>query len=330
MSLRPIFLLSLPRSGSTLVQRVLGAHEEVSTAPEPWVLLPQVYAMRERGMYAEYGQVPSARAIREFVERLPGGPDDYTAELRSFIVALYARASEGRGTYFLDKTPRYHFIAEDLYRIFPDAGFVFLWRNPLGVVASIVETWAGGRWNVERWRSDLFEGVANIVAGYEAHADRSFAVGYEQLVSDPLQAWPPLFDYLELSFDPSLLSSFSAVRLKARMGDPTGSQEYDTLSTDPVDKWKRTLGTPVRRRWCRSYLQWIGEHRLGVMGYNLGGLLAELDSVPRTPGKLGSDLARGAYGWGNRVGRRTAARILWRKRPAGGQDLTSKGQISSP
>jgi hypothetical protein len=46
MSARPtaIFLLSLPRSGSTLAQRILAAHEGIATTSEPWILLPYGYA----------------------------------------------------------------------------------------------------------------------------------------------------------------------------------------------------------------------------------------------------------------------------------------------
>ena len=40
MSVTPVFIFSLPRSGSTLTQRVLTAHDGVASAAEPWVLLP--------------------------------------------------------------------------------------------------------------------------------------------------------------------------------------------------------------------------------------------------------------------------------------------------
>jgi hypothetical protein len=309
-----LFLLSLPRSGSTLVQRVLAVHDEISTAPETWLLLPQVYATRERGAFAEYGHTPASRAIREFAERLPGGAADYDEELRRFVLALYARASGGKGTYFLDKTPRYHFVADDLFRIFPDAKVVFLWRNPLAIVASITETWGRGRWNVGRWRSDLYDGVANLVSSYEANAARAHAVRYEDLVQDRPVAWQELFDYLELAFDPSALKRFRAVDLRARMGDPTGTSRYEKITAESLERWKTTLRTPVRKRWCHSYLERIGEARLSTMGYELQELIGALDAVPISARRLPSDLARGAYAWFNRVGRHAAAALLWRKR----------------
>jgi len=48
-----IFILSLPRSGSTLLQRILGGHSQVHTVAEPWLMLNPLYALRETGIEAE-------------------------------------------------------------------------------------------------------------------------------------------------------------------------------------------------------------------------------------------------------------------------------------
>jgi Sulfotransferase family len=310
----PIFLLSLPRSGSTLVQRVMAAHEEIATAPEPWILLPQVYALRERGAYAEYGQIPSSRAIREFIERLPRGTTDYDDGLRSFVLGLYSKAAKEHERYFLDKTPRYHLILDDLFRIFPEARFIFLWRHPLAVVASIVETWGRGAWNLAQWHVDVNDGLSNLVGAFEEHSAQSFAVRYEDLVASPTSAWPSLFDYLEIPFDPRTLETFDSVDVAARMGDRTGSRNYRTLATEPLTKWHATVRNPFRQRWCRSYLRWIGAERLEIMGYDLEVLLDELDNVPGSGQHLGVDLLKNGYAWSKRVGRERAAAFLWQRR----------------
>jgi hypothetical protein len=313
---RPIFLLSLPRSGSTLVQRVLASSSEIETAPEPWFLLPQVYALRERGAEAEYVQVSSARAIRGFAERLPSGLADYHAEVRALALRLYdLAAGDAESRFFLDKTPRYHLIVHDLFELFPDARFVFLWRNPLAVAASIVETWAGGHWAVQRWHVDLFDGVANLTDGFRAHESAALGVRFEDLVGDPSTTWPQLFAYLDVPFEPAVLTTFSGLDLRSRMGDPTGVERYDELSTEPLEKWRATLRSPVRKRWARGYLRWIGADRLAVMGFDLEDLLRELDSVPtKARGSLG-DVVRGAYWHADRTGRDRAARLLWRRLP---------------
>jgi hypothetical protein len=311
---QPIFLLSLPRAGSTLVQRVLAAHPEVSTTPEPWLLLPQVFAMRERGMLVRYGHVPAARAIREFAARLPNGDQDYVTELRRFVLALYSKASGGRGRYFLDKTPRYHLIAEELWRIFPEARWIFLWRNPLAVAASIVATLGNGRWRPDRWRIDLLEGPRNLVSAYEGHRNEAFAVRYEDLITDPMSTWPRLFGYLDLEFDFSLLDALPSVQLSGRMGDRTGAARYRSLSTEPLEKWKGIMSSPVRKRWCRTYLRRIGNRELAVMGYDLHSLLADLDALPVEGRRLGADLANGVYAWTLGAGQRAAMRFFGPRR----------------
>ena len=62
--------------------------------------------------------------------------------------------------YFLDKTPPYAHFLPELLRIFPEAKFVALWRNPLAVVASIVETFCGGRWEPDRYPLSLYAAPA--------------------------------------------------------------------------------------------------------------------------------------------------------------------------
>ena len=316
MKRQPIFVLSLPRSGSTLVQRVLASHDEIATTPEPWFLLPQVYALRERGIVAEYVQVSSVRAIREFADGLPNGLDDYRAEVRELALRLYDRAASGEGRYFLDKTPRYHLIIDDLFELFPEAQFIFLWRNPLAVAASIVETWAKGRWAVQRWHVDLYGGVENLVEGYRAHSEHALAVRFEDLVSSsPLDTWSRVFAHLDLGFDEALLVDFADLKLTARMGDPTGQERYRTLDVEPIQKWRTTLATPVRKRWSRGYLEWIGRDRLSIMGYDLDDLLSELDTVPTELRRSASDVARGLYWWADRASRERASRLMWRRLP---------------
>ena len=296
-SIFPIFIFSLPRSGSTLAQRTLAAHEAVSTTSEPWLLLPYVYATRAKGVYAEYTHEGAAGAIEDFSRALPGGTEDYVAELREFVLRLYARAADDNAQYFLDKTPRYDLIAEEVISLFPQGKFIFLWRNPLSVVASNMETWSGGKWRLYTQKIDYFDGLASLVAAYERHQDRACAVRYEDLLLDPEQEWRRVFEYLNLKFDPDLLTTFTEVKLTGRMsGDPTGSTQYQSVAREPLEKWKQTLTNPLRKAWCRRYVNWIGAERLGTMGYDMEHLLTELNNIPTTSRLLLSDTLRLGYG----------------------------------
>ena len=292
----PLFLLSLPRSGSTLTQRVLAAHGAIATASEPWILLPYLYTLREYGIYAEYNHRALVQAVEDFCEVLPGGRQSYIAEIREFALRLYGRASPKGTRYFLDKTPRYHLISDEIFATFPEAKYLFLWRNPLAVVASIMETWADGKWNLYRYKVDLFDGIENLIETYERHRGQVHAMRYEDIVTKPEETMGEVFRYLGLSFDRSILELFSSIEFNGRKGDRSGTKKYAGMSSEPLEGWKRTLNNPIRKAWCRSYLRWIGRDRLEVMGYDLDRLIAELNLLPVSCRRVGSDMGRGCWG----------------------------------
>jgi hypothetical protein len=292
----PLFLLSLPRSGSTLAQRILAAHGGIATTSEPWILLPYLYTLRDNGIYAEYNHRSMILAIEDFYEMLPGGREDYIAEIREFALRLYDRASPEGTRYFLDKTPRYHLVSDEIVATFPEGKHLILWRNPLAVVASVMETWGDAKWNLYRFKVDLFDGIENLVSTYERHRNRIHAMRYEEIVTKPEEAWGEVFRYLEMPFDRSALELFGAVRLGGRKGDPSGVKRYGRVSSEPLEGWKRTLDNPVRKNWCRRYLHWIGRDRLAIMGYDLDDLVADLDSLPTSYRRVGSDVGRGCWG----------------------------------
>ena len=165
--IRPLFLLSLPRSGSTLVQRVLASNPAIATASETWLLMPFLGSIPAEEILPSRGawDVTSAAAIEDFSHSLPSGTDSYFEAVREFALDLYGQAAVERETYFLDKTPPYAHFLPQLIRIFPDAKFVVLWRNPLAVVASIVETFCGGRWQPDRYPLSLYAAPAVSRAG---------------------------------------------------------------------------------------------------------------------------------------------------------------------
>lgn len=290
---RPIFIFSITRSGSTLLQRVLATYPEVATVPEPWLLLPQMYALRQRGVAAEYTHYLAADAIHGFASRLPEGLPGYLAEVRELALRLYGRAiPESSGArYFLDKTPPYFFIADEVMGLFPEAKFIFLWRNPLGVVASLID-WDGERWDPARYGENLFGGIARLVNSFSAARDRAHAVRFEDLVSGAAEPWEAVARHLELPFRPRSLDEFKDVQLEGRMGDPYGPKLYSSLERRVSDKWKLRINNPLRKAWSRRYLRWIGAQRLAVMGYDLEDLLRQLDEVPSVTDHLAGDAAR--------------------------------------
>lgn len=290
-AVRPIFLLSIQRSGSTLLQRLLATHPEITTVSEPWILLPLVHTMHPSGVYAEYSHRMSVTALEDFVLNLPSGWETYREELRRFVMRLYVEAAPTASTYFLDKSPRYALIIDDLVSTFPDARFIVLWRNPLAVAASVVETWAEGRWKLETHKIDLYDGLFKLVAGYEKYGDRFHALKFEDLLEQPEESLDSIFSYLGLRSHKGASRDFTDIQLGGRRGDPVGTETYENVSREPLAKWPSVLNNPFRRSWSKRYLELIGRDRLELMGYNPEALLAQLDTGGHSTHLLASDLA---------------------------------------
>jgi hypothetical protein len=290
MAIRPIFIFSISRSGSTLVQRVVAAHEGVATVSEPWLLLPHAYTLRARGVDAEYLHFRMVEAIEDFCEELPGGQGQYKQALHDFALGLYETAAGEGARWFVDKSPPYCLVAEEIMEIFPEGRFVFLWRNPLSIVASIIQTWEP--WRPTIFRDDLFVGLPRLVAAYERNAERAHAVRFEQLIGGDPAPWRDLMAYLGIEFEAGSLSAFADVALNGRMGDPTGVKRYTQLSAEPEQKWKGTLANPLRRSWCRRYLRFLGDRRLAVMGYDRRQIERELLLQPPSLDSLAPDFGR--------------------------------------
>ena len=290
MNLKPLYIFSLPRSGSTLFQRVLAADSQISTVAEPWVLLPFIYALRKHGVNAEYGHNLANHALSDFFQELPNGRQDYLSAIGTVMCELYQKATKNKDAqYFLDKTPRYALIAHEIIDIFPDGKFIILWRNPLSIIASIIETWGEGKWNISRYNVDLYDGMANLIDCSVSEKEKILVIQYERFLREPENELSRISEYLELKLDPDVLNTFSKIRFRGKMGDSTGVKNYSAVNTAPIEKWKTVINNPLRKMWCRRYLRWLGEERLKIMGYDLNMLLHELNSTPTTLRDLYSD-----------------------------------------
>lgn len=316
MGVAPLFIFSITRSGSTLTQRVLSSYPEISTASEPWILMPLLAPLRPDLSGSADWHPHSAIAIGDFARTLPGGIAEYKQELRTLALSLYEKAAPPGASYFLDKTPAYFLIVDEIIDLFPDGKFIFLWRDPLGLLASLAETWNQGRWSFEATSGELFDGLPALIDSYSRHEERVTHLRFEDVVTGNAEAWQRVMSYLHLEFDPCSLTAFQQVKLGGRMGDPTGVDRYERLSTEPLDKWRAVIRTPIRRVWTRRYVKWLGYERLAVMGYDRDDLLARLDSLAvhwqgsaADAISLSEDFAREVY---RARSRRTQSSSSWR------------------
>lgn len=317
MALQPVFLLSLPRSGSTLLQRMLGAHPAISTRAEPWLLLPLLAALDEQGVYTRYNHRVAQRAVRSFTGHLTGGEDAYLEQVRQFALGLYEQAAEPDTTLFLDKTPRYGLYIERLLRTFPSAPIVVLWRNPLAILASLSRSWLGDQWMPYLHTVDLYDLLDALTAAVVIQPHRFCQLRYEDLVRDPQAALRPVVSHLDLPWHDHVANNFAETDVRGPVGDTSGSLTHQgSVSAAATDRWRSAFASPVRRRWAAQYLDWIGSERLQVMGYDHADLRQQLARTPTRWSTVPADLAYIAKGLAWRVTEPQILKDKWSRRYA--------------
>lgn len=126
----PIFILGLPRSGSTLIERILGRHSKVHAAGELQSLaLAIVDSVRQRSGSAQL----SRRELIDASSRL-----DFGALGRDYLAR--ARASGAIGPCFIDKMPLNFLYCGLIRRALPQARIVHVQRHPMAACYAIYKT----------------------------------------------------------------------------------------------------------------------------------------------------------------------------------------------
>ena len=208
MQERLVFLIGSPRSGSTLLTRMLGAHSEIHSPPEPHLLTPLAHlGFYETVQSAPYDPVIAQRGVREIVKELPRGEEDYLDALRAYTDGVYARLLEPTGRrLLLDKTPAYALVLDFLARLYPEAKIVVLTRNPLAVWSSYVESFFDGDAAAAHRHNPLLERYVPAIARFLRERPVPLHhVRYEELVKAPEEQVRALCDHLGIAFEPAMV-----------------------------------------------------------------------------------------------------------------------------
>ncbi|MBN1815504.1 MAG: sulfotransferase [Anaerolineae bacterium] len=286
-----LFLISQPRAGSTLLQRILGSHPEIHTVGEPWLMLHPLYALRSDGHTAEYGASQAHTALQTFLESLPGGEEEYIRALRKMCAHLYQCSLDAsHKRLFLDKTPRYYLIIPQLARVFPRARFIMMTRNPLSVLASILDTWT--EWSLlslAKYKQDLLQAPVLLARGIDLLGEKAIVVHYERLVHDPEDEGQRLCEALGIDFVPEMIQYGRHDLPRWRLGDPHSVYRQARPTTGSVEKWIENLHNPQVWRLASDYLQALDPEVLRRLGYDHHDLAEVLASrQPALPTRWGT------------------------------------------
>ena len=138
---KPVFIVACPRSGSTLL------FETLSKSPELWTLGGEAHWLIEQfpDWQPETGKVDSNRldASTLTAKRAQEIFHSVAAKMRSFDGQPLQGHANVR---WLEKTPKNALRIPLLKALFPDALFIFLWRDPRENISSIIQAWKRGGW----------------------------------------------------------------------------------------------------------------------------------------------------------------------------------------
>ncbi|MTW21252.1 glycosyltransferase [Allochromatium palmeri] len=277
---RLIFLISMPRSGSTLLQKILENTRMIGTASEPWVMLPLLAGTDHNLTKTRYCTELASEAISIFQKDI-GSPNAVQHAQKVYADAVYSAAmKQTQKKYFLDKTPRYIYIAEKIQELYPNAKFIVLLRNPAAVITSYAQTWRRGDFdsvfNDEYYRYDFTEGFKSL-ARYLNNGSKKHVVKYEDLVAEPQSQVRGICQYLGIPYSDDYIeySKASSTR-KFAFGDP----ESVYKNTKPVNnpfKWLDGIKTVKNRRALTKCLDLIPPDVIAELGYSLDEIKKNLE-----------------------------------------------------
>jgi tetratricopeptide (TPR) repeat protein len=223
----PIFIVSLPRAGSTLIEQILASHSQIEGTSELHYLPNIVHRLSSEFPDASYPEAVE-RLDPEALGRLG---DEY---LRS---AAANRKSDK--PFFIDKLPNNWLNVGLIQLILPNARIIDARRHPLGCCFSnFKQHFASGQvfsYSLEdlgRYYSDYVRLMDHFDGVLPGKVHRVF---HEDMVEDSEREIRRLLDYLELPFEDSCLRFYDNDRA---VRTPSGEQVRRPINRDGVEQWK--------------------------------------------------------------------------------------------
>jgi thioester reductase-like protein len=248
-----LFVLSPPRSGSTLLRVMLAGHSRLFSPQELYLGCFSDLAAHDRHLGGTVLNMGLIATIAELLSRT-GAWNLYvqwkqgavpTAEVYSFL------SSRLGGRTLVDKSPLFfppQAVIRRLASLFPRARFVHLVRHPVACISSYVrerfhgifpETRGIDPYDCGEWVwTRVHEGILELEA--ELGPGRMHRLYFEDLTGDPERALRRLCPSLGLSFEPALLTPYSGHRMVAggfQVGDPNFTR-HTSIRADKAEAFR--------------------------------------------------------------------------------------------
>ncbi len=274
------FILGRPRSGTTLLRSLFDAHPAVAIPPEGTLIL-QCYPYWKNGFPASAGdlkrlhhilrndpklsawQIPDAALITA-LNALPR-PISFPALIRtvcSLVPSAWPKtALQAAG----DKNPIHTLYAKRFERIFPDAKFIFLVRDPRDNVLSILRHYRDvpvTGLHALRWKSNL----KNISKRASLKPERYHVLRYEDLTAFPEREIQKLCTFLNIPFAEEMLQFHTRTQSAENTQNPGEARNWHPglvreINTNATGNWRKSLhpcDVDVIERLCGRWMDRFG------------------------------------------------------------------------
>jgi hypothetical protein len=240
----PIFVLGLPRSGSTLIEQILSSHPAIEGTMELHDILALVRQLNAGSKDSE--KVPYPAALAELPrERLWALGQEYLDRTR--VVRTTDKS------FFVDKMPNNWAHVGLIRLILPNARIIDARRHPLACgFSNFKQHYARGQafsYSLEtigRYYRDYVRLMAHFDSVAQGTVHR---VIHEQLVADPEAEIRRLLDYLGLPFDEACLRFHET---KRAVRTASSEQVRRPMTSEGIDQWRRF------ERWLEPLKESLG------------------------------------------------------------------------
>jgi acyl transferase domain-containing protein/pimeloyl-ACP methyl ester carboxylesterase len=222
-----VFLLSAPRSGSTLLRVMLAGHPGLFCPPELHLLPFNTLEAQGAALGYSYLQEGLQRAVMELLQVNAEQAETLLSEWRQHhttVPAVYDKLQQmAEGRLLVDKSPTYSLSLETLERaeqMFEGARYIHLVRHPYAVISSFVQNRMYKIFDLEpddpyRLAEQVWQACNQNIRTFASSldSDRHYTLRYEDLVVDPEPAMRGLCTFLDLPFDPAVLTPYEGRRM---------------------------------------------------------------------------------------------------------------------